>query len=275
VKNRGKIMKIANVKGLYFEIPNKVWYSFFNSPYQGHRLGSAIDVYYHENAIFPFEEGVVREIRKIRTPSLDYLIIIKVNEFCLKVLHVKPTVKIGETLYRGDEFGELITSGFFYPWSDKHAHFEVRDCGDRYRVRGGYPLRPLYPKLVPSAIGDEFEVIEKKEKYCWLRSVSTGRKNLTPLAYQNTSIEGGLPHYGYGVVFGNLDRIEIFGIELKTNPFTKIFEANFEVFANDCKIKGIGVYCNQEKIKLIGGEFEEGDILKLRFMSCSDYLNRV
>lgn len=267
-------MKIAEVKGVYFEIPNNVWYSFFDSPYPAHKLGTAVDVYYYEKAFFPFEEGVVEEIKRVKTPQhvsseFDYLIVVKVDEFCLKILHVKPTVRVGEKLGFGDEIGRLIVSGFFYPWSDKHAHFELRDCGDRYRARGGFFLKPLVLKLVPSTIGEAFEVVERKDFYCWLKPVNVGGKTLTPLVYQDIPVEGGLPHYGYGVIFGDLDKVEMFGkeIQLQEKNFDKVrfFDADFEVFANNQRVKGIGVYCNQGKVKLIGGEFKEGDVVKLRF----------
>lgn len=136
-------MKIAKVCDINFEVPKEVWYSFFNSPYIGHRLGTAIDVYYSERALFPFEEGKIKEVKKIRTPryvpvDVDYLTIVEVKDFCLKILHVKTSVKVGEQLYLGDEIGEMIVSGFFSPWSDNHTHFELRDCNDRYRARGAF-----------------------------------------------------------------------------------------------------------------------------------------
>jgi len=267
-------MKIAEVKGLYFDIPDNIWYSFFDSPYPAHKLGTAVDVYYCEKAFFPFEEGVVEEIKRVRTPQyvpseFDYLIVVKVDEFCLKTLHVKPTVGIGEKIYFGDEIGRLIVSGFFYPWSDKHAHFELRDCRDRYRARGGFLIKPLILKLIPSIKGDEFEVVERKDFYCWLKSTKVGGENLTPLVYRDAPVEGGLPHYGYGAVFGDLDKVGIFGkvfqLEEKSFGKVRVFDTDFKVFANNQRVKGIGVYCNQEKIKLIGGNFKEGDVVKLRF----------
>ena len=42
-----------------------------------------------------------------------------------------------------------------------------------------------------------------------------------------------------------------------------IFNTSFDMRAQAQEIKGIGVYCNQEKIKMLGGEFEEGDIIKI------------
>lgn len=92
---------------------------------------------------------------------------------------------------------------------------------------------------------------------------------MTPLTYQNVSIEGGLSHYHHGAIFGDFDKVELFGKEIpvkeKLSNDAGIFETNFEVFANGQKVRGIGVYCNQ-KIKLIGGEFREGDIVELRFV---------
>jgi len=265
-------MEIAKIRGLRFEIPKDTRYSFFNSPYPPHRLGTAVDVYFREKALFPFEEGVVEEIKKIRTPQYvpireDYLIIFKVQSFCLKVLHVKPNVEVNEKIHLGDEFGELVVSGFFRPWSDKHAHFELRECIDRYRARGGLPVKPELLKLVSVAKGNRFEVVEKKENYYWLKPLRRAGKSLTPLTFQNAPLEGGLPHYHYGAVFESFDKVEIFGkeicIEERLPSGVGIFNADFEIFVDGQKVKGIGLYCNEERIKLIGGEFREGDIVEI------------
>ena len=268
-------MRIAKVKGLNFEIPKEAWFSFFNTPYPAHKFGTAIDVYFPEKALFPFEEGKLLEIRKVRTQRYvpvreDYLMIFQVEEFCLKVLHVKPSIKVGEKVYLGDEIGELVVSGFFRPWSDKHAHFELRDCKDRYRARGAFLMYPKIPKLVPTIKGNEFEVVEKAEHYYWLRPLRRGEKNLTPLSFDGTPIEGGLPHYHYGAIFGKLREVEIFEAKFSVSQELPngvgIFNADFQIFANGQKVRGIGIYCNQERIKLIGGEFEIGDIVEIRFL---------
>ncbi len=80
------------------------------------------------------------------------------------------------------------------------------------------------------------------------------------------AIEGGIPHYGYGAVFGDVDKINVFGRNLtveKRFGHVGIFNTNFDMRAQGQEIKGIGVYCNQEKIKMLGGELEEGDIIKI------------
>jgi len=267
-------MKVAKIKGLYFEIPDKrIWYSFFNSPYPGHKHGTAIDIYYPDKALFPFEEGKVKEIKKIRTPQhvsarVDYLILVEVKELYLKILHVKPNIKVGEMLYLGDSIGRLIVSGFFRPWSDMHAHFELREKHDKYRARGGFLINPIILKLVPTTLGDEFEIVERKKEYYLLEPINKGEKNLTPLTYYGNSIEGGLPHYNYGAVFKGEDKLQFFSKEIqlkeKLPTGNKLFETRFNILANDQHIIGIGVYCNQKKIKMIGGDFREGEVVKIR-----------
>ena len=266
-------MKIARYNDIFIWAPAYTWYSFFNSPYIGHREGAAIDIYYNDKPLYPFEEGIVYEVRKIRTPrnipiNEDFLIIIKLNEeICIKILHVKPKVGVGERLHLGDEFGEMIASGFFMPWSNKHAHLEIRKCNDRYRARGAYPLLPILHKSVPSTSQNVFEVVEKEREYYWLKPLNKDAKRLTPLGYENFSIEGGLPHYKYGAIFGKVGNLRLFNENFSCNHFINnacLFNAEFEIYANGQKVKGIGIYCNQEKIKLIGGKFNEGEKLILQ-----------
>ncbi len=266
-------MKIAEIEGLNLEIPKDSWFSFFNTPYAGHRLGTAVDVYFPDRALFPFEEGRVMEIKRVRTPRYvpvreDYLLIIKVCDFCLKVLHVMPAVKIGEKLSLYDEIGSLIVSGFFRPWSDMHAHFELRNCTDRYRARGGLLIHPRILKLVPVAKGSEFEVVEKSTHYAWLEPLKRGGKSLTPLSFGDAPIEGGIPHYHYGALFGPADEIEIFGVRTAVSERLPngvgLFRTEFRILVNRLEVRGVGAYCNQPRIKLIGSPFDVGDVVEVR-----------
>lgn len=262
-------MKIARINDLWLEIPN-VRYSFFDTPYLPHKLGTAVDVYFEDKALFPFEEGKLVEIRRIRTPryipvSDDYLLIFEVGGFCLKVLHVEPELKVGEKAFLGDEIGSLRLSGFFSPWSDKHAHFELRRCEDRYRAKGGLTLFPEVRSLLPVVEGKEFEVVEKTTHYLWLRPLKTRGRGMTPFG----NIEGGLPHYRYGAIF-NGGKAELLGKTLEASEVLSngvgIFKASFEVFANGSRVKGVGVYCNERRVKLIGGDFEVGEVVEIRIV---------
>ncbi|AEK71990.1 hypothetical protein GQS_00435 [Thermococcus sp. 4557] len=267
-------MKVATVKGFSFNVPKRSWWSFYNSPYPAHRLGTAVDVYFPDEALFPFEEGRVVATRRVRTPGYvpvreDYLTIVKVDGFCLKVLHVKPKVVEGEHLTLGDPLGEMVVSGFFSPWSDRHAHFELRPCHDAYRARGAFLMSPILLELVPSLRGDELEVVECTENYCWARPLKTGGRSLTPLTSEGFPIEGGLPHYRYGALFGEKEGVELFGLGLsvgeRLSNGVSIFDANFRVLANGKEIRGVGVYCNNPLFKLVG-RFEEGEAVKLTFV---------
>ncbi len=270
-------MRIADCNGMHFNIPRNAWFSFFNSPYPSHRLGTAVDVYFPDDVIFPLEEGRVIEVRKVRTPGYvpirdDYLIIILVGEFCLKVLHVEPSVKPGELLTLGDPIGKMRVSGFFMPWSDPHAHFEMRKCDDSYRARGGLPMLPIIKKLVPVSAGNEFEVVDVSKEYAWAKPLKSSGKGMTPIGCEEGSVEGGLFHYGYGVLFGKSERICLFGTDIwitrRIGPNAGLFEGNFKVTVNGREVKGIGIYSNREMIKVIGRGFREGDILNITFTTC-------
>jgi len=276
-------MLIARMRDVELHIPENAWYSFYNSPYTGHRNGTAVDVYFSDEALFPLSEGKVREIRKIDPPRFvpsdeEYLMIVEISpQSCLKVLHVKPHVSVGEKLTKFDPLGKQIISGFFRPWSDRHAHFEIRNCSDPYRARGAYPLDIQILSLVPSTSRTEFVVEEKREYYYWLRPVKKDILSMTPLNYHGAGIEGGLPHYETGAVFGSLDEISLFGYRIPIRERRKkvsLFDADFSIYANGQRIKGIGAFCNQPFVKLIGGNFDEGDTISLRILTSFNGQNK-
>ena len=253
---------IAEWENISIFVPENAWYSFFNSPYIGHKLGTAIDIYFPDDGLFPVERGVVEKIRNVKPPKRyikhdDFVIVIHISSgICLKVLHVKPKVRIGEKLMLGDSIGEMISSGFFLPWSSKHAHIEIRRCNDSIRARGAFPLKPIYYSSVPATKGNEFRIVETHENFCWAEPVEKEDYALTPLTYQWYPIEGGIPHYGYGAVFSSVKVVNIFGRRVKVDKFlgyAGLFPTDFHILANGKMIKGIGIYCNQPKIKIIGG----------------------
>ncbi len=265
-------MYIAEVESIKIWVPDDVWYTFYNSPYIGHREGTAVDVYYPHGMLFPCEEGRVREIRKVKTPrhipfSEDYLVIVEMQDTCLKILHVKPNVSIGEKLHEGDEVGVMILSGYFMPWSDRHAHIEFRRCEDARRARGGMPLRPIYHARVRGTTKGEFVVVEKKEHYYWLRPYNTKLTGMTPITNGKCSLEGGIPHYRIGAMLGECGGFEFLRMPIKSEKSVhhnaSLFTPRFSLLANEQLIMGIGVFSKREEIKMIGGEFDVGDTIML------------
>ena len=266
-------MYIASSDAGMLWVPDDVWYSFYNSPYVGHRNGTAVDVYYSHSMLFPCEEGRVREIRKVKTPmhipfNEDYLIIVEMRNACLKILHVEPHVTVGEKLNRGDEVGILIPSGYFMPWSDKHAHIEFRRCEDARRARGGMPLRPIYNAKIPGTTDGEFVVVEKKEHYYWIKPLRAKFIGMSPVSNGKCSLEGGIPHYGMGAIIGGCTDFKFSGMRIearnKNDSGVFLFNPNFTLYGNEKKIKGIGIFSNRNTIKMIGGDFEEGDTVLLK-----------
>ena len=255
-------MIIAEQGDIKIDVPRDVWYSFFNSPYIGHKLGTALDIYFRDYALFPLAEGFVIKIREVKPPQKffkgkDFVIIFRItNNLCLKVLHVRPTIKVGEKVSLGDEIGEMVESGFFMPWSSKHMHMEIRYCKDSIRARGGLLLRPIILSNVPHAREYEFKIMERYNEFCWAMPRKTEGYSMTPITSNGHGIEGGLPHYGYGALFSKDKKLNVFGQTIKVERAMEnvgLFKTNFQIFANNRKIKGIGIYCNQPRIKIIGG----------------------
>ena len=189
-------------------LPRSTWYSFFNSPYPAHRLCTAVDAYFESEALTPVEEGVVAEIKWFDAPrirpdaeKLEPLILLKLSGgLVLKVLHVKPSVHVGEKVYAGDPLGRIVVSGYLYPWSHPHAHFEVRPARDPYRARGALPLdiTPSVERARSFTPGKtSYKVLEIRDHYAWL---APSRRGFSGLSLLGGWVDGGIPHYGYAAV---------------------------------------------------------------------------
>jgi hypothetical protein len=152
------------------------WASLTNSPCPGHVLGGAVDIYAPQ-PYMPADEGKVVAIKKFPAPKnrvnsedYDYLLLIREDDAIIKILHVKPKCRMGESLYLGDSLGEYLDSGFFYPWTEPHMHVEIRRSDDPIRALGSYPLRVhtdliSFLKIAGCSQGKEFRVIERHAGY--------------------------------------------------------------------------------------------------------------
>ncbi len=143
-------MKLAaTYQDIRLMAPDDAMLSFFKSPFAAHETGSAVDIAYGdfgEGAHSPVD-GVVVDIREFDTPTpfkdrdfKEYLTAIRCGEFVVKILHVKPSVEIGDRVRCGEEFGTFIKSGYFYFWNFSHLHVEVRMPDDYLRASNNMPL---------------------------------------------------------------------------------------------------------------------------------------
>ncbi|RLG91173.1 MAG: hypothetical protein DRO36_04790, partial [Candidatus Hecatellales archaeon] len=209
----------ASSCGFKFWVPRKAWFSLFNSPYPAHRDESALDVYYPENEVLmPLEEGRVFEVKwfeapKVRRDGLNFepLILIEVGGGkVVKVLHVKPSVKVGEKVRVGDPIGKPIISGYFLPWTGLHAHFELRKVTDPYRALGAYKLKldkrfKVGLKNPCKKEGFVFRVLERSVDGVWVQPLNAGLRlgGLTVFSGRKQCfLDGGIPFHGYGVAVG-------------------------------------------------------------------------
>ncbi|OYT60610.1 MAG: hypothetical protein B6U75_01200 [Desulfurococcales archaeon ex4484_217_1] len=293
---------VAEAAGVHLRIPEGTQYSFYDSPYVGHRNTTAIDIYFKNNeALLPVDEAKVKKIRWFNAPKYrangwnkEPLTLLDLGgNKVLKVLHVNPKVSVGEKLYLGDFFGECIVSGYLCPWSDSHAHFEIRPSKDPYRARGAFTLNiaPTIRKIKGTVCSSPrvFTVVEIG-KYCmWVKP--KGIINyLTALAVKVGNslgyVDAGIPHYGLGGILLK-DKVKAsigdavywdfmhLGYVTKTYPLSLLFIAPIEVFVDSIKVKGIGTYINGKFLKVIftdsTGEkpWKEGDEVKIKAMVSS------
>ncbi|MCL7415682.1 MAG: hypothetical protein M8349_06430 [ANME-2 cluster archaeon] len=148
------MVPVAQCKGITIFAPVAGKFSFMKSPFAAHTTLSAVDIYpggeFGDMAPSPVD-GTVIDIREYLTPTpfksrdfKEYITAIKQDDSVVKILHVKPTVKIGDTLSAGDPLGTLIQNGYFYFWNDPPVHVEVRPQGDYIRASNHNPLTSCF-----------------------------------------------------------------------------------------------------------------------------------
>jgi len=151
------MIPVARADGATVYCPVDGMYSFYNSPYPGHRLSTGIDVYpdagFGDVAPSP-AWGEVEQVRKIRSPrgrgfedpGYDIVTVLRSlenPERAIKLLHVEPVIGVGDEVGPGQALGTLLRSGYFGFGTSPHVHAEIREPSDPLRARGGLPLAGL------------------------------------------------------------------------------------------------------------------------------------
>ncbi|MDG5775570.1 hypothetical protein QA599_03870 [Haloarculaceae archaeon H-GB1-1] len=187
-------------------------FSLYNSPYDAHDAGCAIDLYPEDQTAAPSPvAGEVLDTRTVSAPPKpyavehDYLILVDTGEYVARALHVKPGVEPGEYVERGDSLGELVRSGFFAPWVDNHVHLGFRDPdGNHLRASGSLPVDVDVP-LEPLAWDGSGTVVETGETYAVLDSPAHPNPGARWVGVANDGgglLDGGLCHYDGGGLLG-------------------------------------------------------------------------
>jgi len=115
--------------------------SFYNSPYYPHTSGAAVDIYVPrqwDDVAFSPVEGRVKQIYAFTPPASgsfpvaerEHLLILESDGTpprYIRLLHIVPSVKVGDHIAVGDALGRLIRSGFFSFWTDLHIHVDLEN----------------------------------------------------------------------------------------------------------------------------------------------------
>jgi hypothetical protein len=281
------LMPIAECRDIELYVDEVGFFSFTNSPYYAHRHLASVDLYPERGVKEAYSpvEGRVLEARKLKVME-DYFIAIEAGKSgaCVKILHVKPEVDVGERVRPGDILGNLVWSPFYSYWTDPHMHVEIRPIDDRLRARGGYRLNlaPLIKRIrFDNNVCESFLVEKALDRYTLLRPALQPQSFLTPLILNfhgvSFMLEGGLTHYGHGALWTEPKELpqealeclkELFQIDFMQRQYIHFTCQKQGIVLKGFEYKGIGLYLNDPQIKLIpkkigGGRLEVGDKILL------------
>ena len=149
---KSEFYNIINRDNINVSIPQNSHFTVGTSPYYAHQHGLAIDIY-HDLSLKNYEvlspiSGKVIKTKTLIAPKPkffdgikeDYLTLISNShnpETVFKIMHVKPSVQVGQKVEVGDILGKTIRNGYFAYWSSPHLHLEIRPIMDAIRARGG------------------------------------------------------------------------------------------------------------------------------------------
>ncbi len=151
---QGVMIPIASAKGIVIHSPSMGIVAFHSSPYPSHVQGGAVDIFgsreFETPAISPvsgevtlIDKSKVGKSRYFESDDYDYIIAIKSQGVCTRILHVEPEVEVGDTIEVSERLGSYIRTPLLPFWSYPHAHIEVKDCKDVSHPQDTFPLKPI------------------------------------------------------------------------------------------------------------------------------------
>ncbi|WP_135305787.1 hypothetical protein [Haloarcula amylovorans] len=250
-------------------------FSLYNSPFDAHGGGCAIDLYPEGQRAPSPVAGEVVDTKQVRAPpkpyaaESDYLILIDTGEYVARLLHVKPSVEPGEPVAVGDDLGELVRAGFFAPWVPNHVHLGFRaPDANPYRAAGSLPIS-VGVSVEPLAWDGTGTVVEAGETWARLDSPEhpTPGERFAGIANEGGDggaaagvLDGGLPHYDGGGVLGGdgTERSALAGSRVGTVDGRTVAWDDVTVCANGDPVTGLALFCSRDDAgaKLVGESVE-------------------
>jgi len=248
-------------------------FSLYNSPFDAHDEGCAIDLYPEgERAPSPVA-GEVLDTKTVRAPPKayaaehDHLVLIDTGEHVARLLHVDPRVEPGDSVAVGDELGDLVRAGFFAPWVPNHVHLGFRDPdANPYRASGSLPVDVAVDvAAVPwdgtgtvVAAGETWARLDAPEhpapgeRFAGVANDVGGE--------ESGVLDGGLPHYDGGGLLGGsgCERAALAGRRVGTADGRTVAWDDVTVLANGEPVTGIALFCDRKRagVKLVGRDID-------------------
>ncbi|WP_336336617.1 hypothetical protein [Haloarcula brevis] len=241
-------------------------FSLYNSPFDAHDEGCAIDIYPDgERAPSPVA-GEVLDTKTVRAPPKayaaehDHLILVDTGDAVARLLHVDPAVDPGETVAVGDDLGALVRAGFFAPWVPNHIHLGFRaPDANPYRASGSLPVEAAVD-VTPLSWDGTGTVVEGGETWVRLDEPAHPASGDSFAGIGNEAgpgvLDGGLPHYTGGGVLGGdgTERAALAGTRVGRADGRTVAWDDLTVLANGEPVTGIALFCGRERFgaKLVG-----------------------
>jgi hypothetical protein len=222
---------VGSASGIKIQAPDDAYFSYYNSPYISHDIGSAIDIYpRHQEwggAVVAPVSGKIVKTKKMRmgqpkqfpTHEFDYGIgILPENSDTdvVRIMHCEPAVSESETVNLGDHIGNAIRSRYFNYWTGPHYHVEILPLESFQRSSKSYPLEFEYQfeskKPSNSLENIEFLVDSVTDDHIIGYAEHIGHATIEDLVGLSASneeretigiLDGGLSHYKLGGVIGS------------------------------------------------------------------------
>ena len=240
---------VASSEGVTISCPVDGMFSFYNSPYPAHRQSTGVDVYpaagFGGMAPSPVS-GEVTLIRRVRSPrgrgyeasGYDVVTLLRSRkrpDKVVKLLHVDPTLNIGDEVRTGEELGRLLRSGYYGFATSPHVHVEVREPSDPLRARGGNPVERTMDvgdvepvdelRGVVTLCSPEYSVVRLEVPS---HGLSASVDNLPCI------LDGGIPYYGWMGAHFDSGRPRGGAVELAGRPVATVREVHDRACLADC-----------------------------------------
>ncbi len=227
--------RVGSAAGIDLFAPADAYFSYFNSPYVGHKQGASIDIYpSHEEwggpAYSPIAGQVIR-VKKMRmgnektfpTDKADFGIAIapQGSSDIVRILHCVPEIDEGTMVEAGQRLGSLLRSRYFNYWTGPHYHIEIMNARDFSRSTKSYPLNVELASMqqVQRESASELECLITRVTDDVIAavtddsSVAISGDLVGHVAYCGSErrygiLDAGVPHYNHGGILGLTEPVE-------------------------------------------------------------------